>query len=246
MAGAPGHQRILKRLNRRLFIVLIAGLIPASGVLAYWWLLDSPTHVQLDSWADKRIERASLLTALTQPCPGAPFLLPSSGFVGFLYGDHTPPYTPFNPHPGIDIFGDGDPGVVPIYAAYDGYLTRLPDWISSVIIRIPHDPLNPARQIWTYYTHMASKSGDQSFISSDFPPGTTEKAVKQGTLLGYQGLYSGSEPPILMHLHFSIVIDKGGSFTNETRFNDTIDPSPYFGMTLNTWSHPTIPVRCGA
>ena len=151
-------------------------------------------------------------------------------------------------HPGIDIFGDGDPGTVPIYAAYDGYLTRLPDWKSSVIIRIPTDPLNPSRQIWTYYAHMANRAGTESYISTDFPPGTSEKFVKQGTLLGYQGQYSGpGSPPIAMHLHFSVVAsDDSGSFRNEGRFGNTIDPSPYLGMTVNASRNPTIPVKCGS
>jgi hypothetical protein len=44
-----------------------------------------------------------------------------------------------NPHPGIDIFGNGAVGTVPVYAAYDGYLTREATWISAVVL--PHaDP----------------------------------------------------------------------------------------------------------
>lgn len=235
----------MKRLNPRLLIVILPGLITVAGALAYWWFrLDSPTRDTLNAWVNDPLRRPGLKTTMTQPCPGAPFLLPSSGFVGFLYADHTPPYSPFASHPGIDIFGDGEPGTVAVYAAYDGYLTRRTDWISSVIIRIPHDPLDPSRQIWTYYTHMASLSGDKSYISDEFPPGTSEKFVKQGTLLGYQGLYSGADPPIAKHLHFSVVIDKDGSFTNETVIGNTLDPSPYFGLTLNASHHPTIPVRC--
>ena len=239
----------MKRLKRRFvtILILLFTLLVIGGAFTYWWfLLDSPTRETLNAWVDNRTAQSALVTSMTQPCPGAPFLLPSPGFVGFLYTDHTPPYTPFNPHPGIDIFGDGEPGTVPVYAAYDGYLSRSPDWISSVIIRIPHDPLNPSREIWTYYTHMASKAGDQSYISSEFPPGTSEKFVKQGTLLGYQGLYSGTDTPIAMHVHFSVVIDKNGSYTNETHFNNTLDPSPYLGMNLNASNHPTIPVRCGS
>ncbi len=236
--------RVLK--HRRVLILLAFVLLLLGGAFSYWWFrLDSPTRDTLDAWFSDPQQRPALITRLTQPCPGSPFLLPSVGFVGFLYGDKTPPYTPFNRHPGVDIFGDGDPGTVPIYAAYDGYLTRLSDWKSSVIIRIPHDPLDPSRQIWTYYTHMASKSGDQSYVSDEFPPGTSEKFVKQGTLLGYQGLYSGTDVPIGMHVHFSVVIDRDGSFTNETHFGNTLDPSPYFGLNVNVDHHPSIPVRCG-
>ena len=51
---------------------------------------------------------SELATAFDAPCPGYPFLVPSAGLVGGLpwnaaYG----PYNVLNPHPGIDIFGDG-------------------------------------------------------------------------------------------------------------------------------------------
>jgi hypothetical protein len=131
-----------------------------------------------------------------------------------------------------------------VVAAYPGYLTRLPDWVSTVIVRIPSDPLEPGRQIWTYYTHMATQDG-QSFISADFPPGTFEKYVEAGTLLGYQGNYSGDpNNPVGVHLHFSIVKDDGqGSFRNELEINNTYDPSPYLGLRVNGKENPdTVPV----
>ncbi|MCC7449258.1 MAG: M23 family metallopeptidase [Anaerolineae bacterium] len=237
--------------RRRILLLLIPVLLAVLAYLGwriYPYLAPSPTRPQLMNWLRDPSSRAALITNLTQPCPGAPFRLPSVGFVGFLYDDSTGPYNVLNPHPGIDIFGNGDVGTVPIYAAYDGYLTRLSDWKSSVIIRIPSDPLNPSRQIWTYYAHMANRAGTESYISADFPPGTSEKFVKQGTLLGYQGQYSGpGYPPIATHVHFSIVAsDDNGSFRNEARFNNTLDPSPYFGLTVNASRGPIIPVRCGS
>jgi len=103
-----------------------------------------------------------------------------------------------------------------------------------VIIRIPSDPLQPDRQIWTYYTHMADLSGN-SLIALDFPPGTSEVFVTAGSLLGYQGNYSGTPGnPTGVHLHFSIVKDDGnGTFLNELEIKNTLDPSPYFGLLLN-------------
>lgn len=209
----------------------------------------SPTRTPLLAWFTDPSVRPSLTTKLSAPCPGAPFLLPTSGFIGVVYADGGPPYSPLNAHPGIDIFADGEPGTVPVYAAYDGYLTRLPDWKSAVIIRIPKDPLDPARQVWTYYAHMASESGDESYVDPKFPPGTSEKLVRQGELIGYQGLYNGATNGrrIKTHLHFSIVLsDDAGSFRNEARFNNTLDPSSYFGMTLNAARALTVPARCGA
>ena len=164
-------------------------------------------------------------------CGEAPFVFPTDGFIGYLWGDT---FQAGHPHQGLDIFGGADIDKVPVRVAYAGYLTRLPGWKSAVIVRIPHDPLQPERQIWTYYAHMADPKGT-SFISADFPAGTAEKFVKVGTLLGYQGNYSGDPlNPVGVHLHFSIVRDDGsGHFTNELENANTLDPSPYFGLNLN-------------
>jgi murein DD-endopeptidase MepM/ murein hydrolase activator NlpD len=160
-----------------------------------------------------------------------PFSFPTRGYIGYLWGDS---FRPGHHHQGIDIFTDGQSGETPIYASYDGYLTRLSDWKSSLIIRIPDDPLRPGNQIWIYYTHMADSNGN-SYIVDDFPPGTQDLFVQEGTLLGYQGNYSGTPGnPTGIHLHFSIVKDDGsGSFLNELKIQNTLDPSPYFDLPLN-------------
>jgi murein DD-endopeptidase MepM/ murein hydrolase activator NlpD len=164
-------------------------------------------------------------------CGEAPFLLPTAGYIGFVWGDS---FRPGHAHQGLDIFGPDGLGRTPVVAAYDGYLTRLPDWHSAVIIRIPDDPLQPGRQIWTYYTHMADPEGN-SFIDEAFPPGTREAFVRAGTFLGTQGNYSADpDNPTGIHLHFSIVRDDGkGSFRNELSIANTLDPSPYLGIEVN-------------
>jgi hypothetical protein len=163
-------------------------------------------------------------------CDGAPFVVPTGGWIGVLYADSILGTTN---HSGLDIFGLEGNGVTPVYAAYGGYLTRLPEWTSAVIIRHPEDPLHPGQQIWTYYTHMADADGN-SYILSQIPPGTYELPVQQGSLLGYQGDYTSKPWGIDTHLHFSIVRDNGGQFLNETDIANTLDPSPYLGMRLNT------------
>jgi len=167
-------------------------------------------------------------------CGDAPFLAPTDGYIGFVWGDS---FRLARIHQGIDIFGPTGPdglGQTPVIAAYDGYLTRLPDWRSAVIVRVPNDPLQPGRQIWTYYTHMADPEG-RSFIDPAFPPGTTEEFVRAGRQLGFQGNYSADpSSPTGMHLHFSIVRDDGaGRFLNELEFANTLDPSPYLGIEVN-------------
>jgi murein DD-endopeptidase MepM/ murein hydrolase activator NlpD len=190
--------------------------------------------------------RAPLITTQREACPGAPFILPSEGFIGLLYGDPRGPYSLNHPHQGIDIFSPTEAGVTPVYAAYDGYITREPGWKSALIQRVPEDPLQPDRQIWLYYTHMADVTGETSFIDDAFPPGTSEVYVEQGTLLGYTGDYSGSTRTIWVHLHFSIVRDDGqGHYTNELEFDNTVDPSRYLGMPVNIGCAPTVP-QCSA
>ncbi|MBN1148002.1 MAG: hypothetical protein JXA78_12160 [Anaerolineales bacterium] len=201
----------------------------SARVLA--WLRDPAAHPE---WAVKAGER----------CGQAPFVIPTDGFIGYLWDDS---FRPGHKHQGIDIFA-GTPGnVTPVVAAYTGYLTHLPEWKSSLIIRIPEDPLSPGRQIWMYYTHMAGPQGD-SYVAPEFPPGTYEVLVKAGTLLGYQGNYSGTPGnPVGVHLHFSIVKDDGaGNFLNELQIDNTLDPSPYLGLPLNArFSFDQIPVCAG-
>lgn len=172
-----------------------------------------------------------LMESKTRCSGSTPFLFPTDGYIGFLWDDS---FRLGHNHQGIDIFTELKTGETPIFAAYDGYLTRLSEWKSSLIIRIPEDPLSPRRQIWIYYTHMADSKGN-SYIIDDFPPGTSEVFVNEGTLLGYQGNYSGTPGnPTGIHLHFSIVMDDGqGNFLNELKIKNTLDPSPYFNLPLN-------------
>jgi len=222
---------------RRYLVLFVALLLVAILIGFGAWL-----YLQSNSSSVNRTTR--LMSYLRDPqnyadwrvttgthCGTAPFAFPTNGYIGFLWDDS---FRPGHRHQGIDIFGGEALNQTPILAAYPGYLSRLPDWKSTVIIRIPSDPLQPGRQIWTYYTHMADESGN-SFISPDFPPGTEEVYVDVGTLLGYQGNYSGTPGnPTGIHLHFSIILDDGqGNFLNELEIENTLDPSPYFGLNIN-------------
>jgi hypothetical protein len=232
-----------------LLIVLLAAaflLVVVGGrlTLLLWGEARTDSNDHIFRWFNEPTSRATLTNSRAQRCLNAPFSLPSDGLIGLLWEDPAAPYTVLNPHTGLDIFGDGEVGTVPVYAAYTGYLTRLSTWLSSVIIR-HDDPLQQGRTIWTYYTHMASRDGTQSFIVDAFPPDTNGVWVEQGTLLGYQGEYSGSGAPIGMHVHFSIVLSStDGAFLNEARLENTLDPSPYFGMPLQTLDFPTRPIAC--
>lgn len=223
--------------RRRLLAGLLALALLYAGIRAAGLLLElrDPAGRRFVAWwRGGEATRAALVTVQRDACPGAPFILPADGFIGLLYADPRGPYSASRPHQGIDIFSAGEPGVTPVYAAYDGYVTREASWVSSLIQRVPDDPLQPGRPLWLYYTHMASRDGE-SFIVAAFPPGAREQFVEQGTLLGYTGDYNGgSARSVWTHLHFSIVQDNGsGGYRNELEFANTLDPSPYLGMEVH-------------
>lgn len=214
-----------------------AGIFIGVGITGYFYFTRGGSSIsarsaKVLSYIRHPEDHQEWLVEAGSYCGSAPFAFPSTGMVGYVWNDS---FRPGHHHTGLDIFSPDGLGLTPIYAVYDGYLTRLPDWKSSVILRHPDDPLNPGEQIWTYYTHMADPDGN-SFIVDAFPPGTVELFVSAGTLLGYQGNYSGNSlNPTGIHLHISIVkSDSDGSFLNETDIKNTLDPSPYFGFPLSS------------
>jgi peptidoglycan LD-endopeptidase LytH len=230
-----------KAIRLLLWILITAVLL--AGVTALFWP-GTGNSGQNTAARDRRVlewiyhpeRHPDWVVEAGQRCGTAPFLLPSSGFIGYLWDDS---FRPGHRHQGIDLFSGTQSGETAVLAAADGYLTRLADWKSSVILRIPQDPFDPSRQIWLYYTHMADASG-YSLIHAAFPPGVSEIFVRAGDLIGYQGNYSGTAgQPVGVHLHFSIVLDDGqGKFLNELAIENTLDPSSYLGITLNAQHNP--------
>lgn len=224
-------------MSKRFFIISIVfvALVAAAGTAYYTYRPNAARIDKFRQWIRNPGSHPEWKLAAGSQCGSAPFLFPTDGFAGFLWGDsfglrHT--------HQGIDVFAGTDVGITPVVSAYPGYLTRLPEWKSAVIVRVPDDPLNPGQQIWLYYTHMADRDGN-SFIAEEFPAGISEKPIKAGTFLGYQGNYSGDpNNPVGVHLHFSIVEDDGkGEFKNELDIDNTLDPSPYLGIPLNGYEN---------
>jgi murein DD-endopeptidase MepM/ murein hydrolase activator NlpD len=233
-------QTWLRNPRYRLMLIISTFALLATGsvylayqAISYLRTMNNPHIQNFSQWAVGN-NREDLITVQREACSGAPFILPADGFIGLLYEDPRGPYSNRNPHQGIDIFSDTEAGITPVYAAFDGFVTREDNWRSSLIMRVPDDPLQPGTQIWLYYTHLADRAGND-FIEAAFPPGTREVFVEQGTLLGYTGDYNGnSARGVWVHLHFSIVKDNGrGQYRNELEFNNTLDPSPYLGMNLN-------------
>lgn len=252
MQNSSHPRKISKSRSRvlQISLSLLAALALAGAAMAYPWLRTRFARTaRLMEWFRHVEQHPDWSIQAAERCGEAPFLLPTDGYIGFLWGDS---FRPGHRHQGIDIFGGGAPGVTRVVAAFDGYLTRLPEWKSSLIMRIPSDPLQPERQIWLYYTHLADADGF-SYIVPDFPPGTVEKYVEAGTLLGYQGNYSGDPfNPVGVHLHFSIVLSREpdaeypwGGFRNELEIGNTLDPSPYLGLALNARDSRGEVVTCG-
>ena len=222
----------MRRISKKfLSFTLIIVVVTVAAYLYYNFQRTSIRTIQVHNWFHDPAAHAELTMQAGTHCGNAPFIFPTDGLVGYIWDDS---FQIGHRHQGVDIFGGTDIGVTRVIAAYPGYLTRAADWKSSVIIRVPNDPLQPGRQIWVYYTHMADPAGN-SFISKDFPMGTFEIYVEAGTFLGYMGDYSGDpNNPVGVHLHISIVKDDGlGNFKNELDINNTYDPSPYFDMPLN-------------
>lgn len=226
-----------------LVLGLVLVVIIAGGAYLYFRYFrgGNARTAQVFDWFRDQDSRPELMMQAGIRCGNAPFIFPTDGLVGFIWDDS---FRPGHRHSGLDIFGGTAVGVTPVTVAYPGYLTREADWISTVIIRVPDDPLHPGRQIWVYYTHMADPAGN-SYISDEFPMGTSEVFVEAGTFLGLQGNYSGDPAnPVGVHLHISVVKDDlFGKYRNELDIDNTYDPSPYFGLPLNANENSdTIPV----
>ncbi len=218
-----------------LLSITIVAVLTIITTVYYLYRPNARRMISFRIWMDNPASHSDWKLAAGSQCGSAPFIFPTNGFVGFLWGDAM---GHLHIHQGIDIFAGTGIGITRVIAAYPGYLTRLPDWKSSVIVRVPSDPLEPNRQIWLYYTHMADDYGN-SFISEEFPAGTSERFIEAGVFLGYQGDYSGDpNNPVGVHLHFSIVKDDGnGQFKNELEIKNTLDPSPYLGLPLNAYEN---------
>ncbi len=215
-------------------LLLAAALLAAAGggIYAAWaWRYRASWQRTRRLWHYVRApqDHAHWRIPALARCGNAPFVTPTQGYIGYLWGDS---FRPGHRHTGIDIFGGAAAGQIPVYAVYQGHLYRRADWRASLIIR-HQDPLQPGRIIWTYYTHLADAQG-RSLIVPDFPPGSEAVPVEAGTLLGYQGNFSGTPGrPVGVHLHLSIVRSgPDGHFLDERRLANTLDPSPYLGFTL--------------
>lgn len=227
-------------LRRRIAAAALIAALIGAGLLARGTATSRRQHERVTDWIRGGPSKHPAWRVFGgNRCADAPMRLPSDGFIGYGWDDH---FYPGHRHTGFDIFSpDGAEDVTPVFAAYDGLLTREADWRSAVIIRHPTFPTDfpplSARPpeggaIWTYYAHMASADGATSFIAPSFPPGTRDRPVRAGELLGRQGMWSGDPAaPVGLHVHFSVVMGTAdGGFANETDIRETYDPAPFLGV----------------
>jgi hypothetical protein len=186
--------------------------------------------------ANTRVYRPIGSRAPLHACPGAPWQLPTSSDLGVQWDEGT-----------LDFFGRGNENSVPVHAVADGLLTRLPDWNDAVAIQ-HDDPLQPSGKVWSYYAHMASANGADSYVVRDFPPGSDGVPVRAGQLIGYQGRWSGQPSRSMwVHIRFAVVwVPDDGSFPDDVGSEDLLDPSLYLGIAARTEGGQTglRPLRC--
>src|SRR5690348_4590239 len=121
---------------RRAFLILILVVVGAGLGLGYIYFArpfaETAGHVsRLREYLNDPGAHADWQITAGTRCGDAPFVLPTTGYLGFGYGDS---WSLGKRHQGFDIFGPTSLGATPVVAAYDGYLTRLADWKSTVII----------------------------------------------------------------------------------------------------------------
>lgn len=268
-AGQWDQQPLLEEIRDQTFPLIMIHHFPAWAVYRSRW---SPQMLSaiLEAYAPADFAADTIVFRPRQPhetyagvgkqaqaCPDVPWKLPTQADFGLWW---------YNLE--LNFMGEGEEGVIPVYAVADGLLMRGEDWPDAVAIRHP-DPLehqselNPRGEVWTYYGGMASGWNNLSFVSPEFPPGSEEVLVQAGDLLGYQGRYWDSGPA-WVHLRFAILPAlEDGSFPGdligitdpddpplpyEVAQEGIYDPSPYLGtarsrvMGTLVW----LPPRCQA
>jgi hypothetical protein len=175
-----------------------------------------------DRLADVRVyrpfNRSTLVAAET--CPGAPWRLPTAAARG-LQADQD----------GLQFFGQGNDGTVPVVAVASGTLTRPLGWLDTVAIE-HDDPLRPGETVWTFYAGMASANGLASHIVPSFPPGSAGVPVEAGEVLGYQGTWSGRKNwPAWLHVRFAMLPGSAPGVIPESLAGEALlDPASYLGL----------------
>ena len=127
----------MRRMSNKIWAlgIVLTVLVTASGYLLLRYHPSTRRSVQLFAWLRDPVPSRDFVIQAGSRCSEAPFIFPTTGVVGFLWDDS---FQLGHRHQGIDIFAGTGVDVTPVVAAYPGFLTRLPDWKSSVIVRVPN------------------------------------------------------------------------------------------------------------
>jgi hypothetical protein len=171
--------------------------------------------------------------------PKAPFGIPTSGFIGFLYDE---PVSKGVVHAGVDICTANNCSSTAegneVRAAYGGKLVAIyndqvqplsPSNPVAAIVVLEQDNISlpgMPMTVYSWYLHMAKDGSSISYVNPQLVLGHYYPA---GTFLGHQG-----NRRVLgiccavTHLHFQVQ-------TNDTDlfFKNSLDPSPFLGPNVN-------------
>lgn len=237
-AGKWDQTPLLESINQKEYSSIIIYDRPWSNERWTQEMFDAinRSYVLTDILADNKIYTAFSRkpSESLSSCAGAVWQLPSDGTLGIKWQAG-----------GLDFFGQGNEGKIPVYAVAYGLLTRWPNWVDSVAI-LHDDPLHPGSKLWSYYGNMSAANGTDSYVAEDFPLGASGIPVKAGQLLGYQGSWSGKPLwPKWIHMHFDIIrAAKQEAFPSDWTLGETLDPSPYLGLMFDPSNEYPQPLKC--
>jgi hypothetical protein len=94
-------------MRKSCLIISLAVMLLFCLLLIWFWREHNDPRNQdfIRWWKESTQDREALVTVQREACLGVPFILPSDGYIGLLYGDPRGPYSDSNPHQGIEHFG---------------------------------------------------------------------------------------------------------------------------------------------
>lgn len=184
-------------------------------------------------------EAAEALATLQASQTSAPFLIPAAGYLGLQYkGDYGDGR---GMHSGIDIWPSTDPlnggqRGNPIYAVYKGKLGRTGSGVEICHPKLDAErwPDLPAHLVCTYYGHLTDLPEKFARLGKDTGPNELVE-VEQGELLGYMDHTDMASNSGIVHLHFSVVLQKNGYWTDERVLENTLDPFVYLAIDASNY-----------
>ena len=229
-AGIWEQSDFVARIRNGEFAAVMIHYFPSSDVYRERWTAEMLAAIEeaykpVAEYADTRLYRPRNAPAAPVPeaCTGAPWRIPTRADLGLRWDGATAMF-----------FGRGNLGQVPVAAVADGWLYRAAAWQGSVAV-LHEDPLRPGAQVWSFYDDLASADGTTSTIAPEFPPGSEGVFVKQGQVLGYQGVWNGGpgSTPVWQHVRFGVTrANPDGRFPDALTDAAFLDPAPYLGIAL--------------